>query len=163
MHSFCSLHFLTSVLTHRAKPCIWNCIKVQVQEGCPPGVHTRLWEASWQDVAGEDVIQLPFEGAADGDVTREGGRCGAVDEPVLLVVSAGPKPSSCYQRTVTLKHRACHANILGWPKISFITSSGKTRVNFLASPILSVCRLCSSQKRKRGGQASVPPPAHVVC
>lgn len=49
------------------------------------GVHTCFWEASWQGVVGEDVLWLPFEGAAER---------GAIDEPVLLMVSSDPSPSS---------------------------------------------------------------------
>lgn len=47
---------------------------VQVQEASPPRVYMCLWEASWQEVPGENVIQLPFEGGAVGDATGEGGR-----------------------------------------------------------------------------------------
>lgn len=58
-------------------------------------------------MAEEDVIQLPFGAGAVGDVTGEGGGHGATDEPVLLVVSSGPKPSLHYQRRVPLKRAAC--------------------------------------------------------
>lgn len=103
VHSDTEVHILTSVHACIAKPCIWKYIKAQVQEACPPGVRTCVWKASQQDVAGEGIIQiihLPFEGAADGDVTREGGGHGATDESVLLEVNAGPKLSPCYHRRV---------------------------------------------------------------
>ena len=113
IHSFCSLHILTSVHAHIAKPCIWNYIKVQVQEACPPGVHTCVWKASWQDVAGEGIIQiihLPLEGVADRHVTREGGGYGATD-----VCSVR---GQCWAQAIPLLPQKSHSEICSLPGLS---------------------------------------------
>ena len=55
-------------------------------------------------MAREDVIKLPFQGVADGDVTGEGGGQGAVDDPVLLVVNSGSK---FFFFSLTSHHETC--------------------------------------------------------